>query len=590
MGASRRRQGIPRRPHDPLHLRPRSEGTVAAVRQPDRSVSNQQPGECAGARRVTDRDGSVTQTETAGTRRRVPARRGIHREMGSPSERQRDNSLRTVKPQINDLVRKPEIMTEPKSQDFGFSETIGLTFVFLAFVFFSACPTSEAAVSNTAKPASRPNFVFILTDDQRFDSMGCAGNRLIRTPNLDRLAANGARFRNHFVTTSICCVSRASIFTAQYERRHGIGDFKTPLTAAQWTQTYPALLRAAGYRTGFIGKLGVGDAPYIKSKAVDFDFWRGLPGQAGEWFIDPNDPSKTHATARFGNEALEFLDDRTDARPFCLSISFNAPHARAGKPREFQPDPRDEPLYAADQIPIPQTASDDYFRLLPEFVQKAEGRRRWTKRFATPEMFQSTMRDYYRLVTGIDREVGRILAKLAGRGLADNTVIIFTSDNGWFAGERGMPDKWLMYEESIRVPLIIFDPRVPKSKRGRIVEAMPLNLDLAPTMLELAGVPIPAGMQGRSLTPLLNQTRPADWRTDFFYEHHYGPNIIPPSEGVRTKRWAYLRWLAPNPESEELYDVQADPLEKRNLAADPTYTATLDALRAQWRRTGPGLK
>ncbi|PYJ81635.1 MAG: hypothetical protein DME22_20705 [Verrucomicrobia bacterium] len=284
---------------------------------------------------------------------------------------------------------------------------------------------------------------------------------------------------------------------------------------------------------------------------------------------------------------------RRDTRlpePFCLSISFNAPHARDGKPREFQPDPRDEPLYAGDPIPVPKTASDKYFRLLPEFAQKSEGRRRWAKRFATPEMFQNTMRDYYRLVTGIDREVGRIVAKLAGRGLADNTVIIFTSDNGWFAGERGMADKWLMYEESIRVPLIIFDPRAPRSKRGRIVDALTLNLDFAPTMLELAGVAVPAGMQGRSLVPLLIGRRPTDWRTDFFYEHHYGPNIIPPSEGIRAERWAYLRWLGPNPESEELYDVQADPLEQRNLAADPAYTATLDSLRAQWRRTGPGLK
>ena len=382
---------------------------------------------------------------------------------------------------------------KPACRYFLFSKPVGLTAVFLAFVFFSACRTSQVPVSNTARPVRRPNFVFILTDDQRFDSMGCAGNRLIRTPNLDRLAANGARFRNHFVTTSICCVSRASIFTGQYERRHGIGDFKTPLTTAQWAQTYPALLCAAGYRTGFIGKFGVGDAKYIASKAADFDFWRGLPGQAGEWFIDPKDPSQRHATARFGNQALEFLDACTDAQPFCLSISFNAPHARDGKPREFQPDLRDEPLYAADSIPVPQTASDEYFRLLPEFAQKSEGRRRWAKRFATPEMFQSTMRDYYRLVTGIDREVGRIVAKLAGRGLADNTVIIFTSDNGWFAGERGLADKWLMYEESIRVPLIIVDPRLPKPKRGRIVDALTLNLDFAPTMLELAGVPVPAG-------------------------------------------------------------------------------------------------
>src|SRR2546425_4568863 len=159
-----------------------------------------------------------------------------------------------------------------------------------------------------------------------------------------------------------------------------------------------------------------------------------------------------------------------------------------------------------------------------------------------------------------------------------------------FAGERGLADKWLMYEESIRVPLIIFDPRVRGSQRGRTVDAVALNLDFAPTMLEMSGVPVPASLQGRSLTPLLQGSRPADWRKDFFYEHNYGPNIIPPSEGIRTERWAYLRWLAPNPESEELYDIQSDPLEQRNLAADPAYAPTLGALRAQWRQTGPRLK
>jgi arylsulfatase A-like enzyme len=451
------------------------------------------------------------------------------------------------------------------------------------FVFGSFCAVADSV-------ASRPNIVFILTDDQRFDSLGCAGNQLIRTPNIDRLAANGVRFRNHFVTTSICCVSRASIFSGQYERRHGIGDFTTPFTREQWRETYPALLQAAGYRMGFTGKFGVGDAKYIAAKAADFEFFRGVAGQGGAFFIDPKDPSRTHATAKFGTDALEFLGGCVRDRPFCLSISFNAPHARDGKPREFQPDLRDEPLYLADRIPVPKTASEQHFRMLPEFVQKSEGRRRWEKRFATPEMFQRTMRDYYRLVTGIDREVGRIVAKLAERGLADSTVIVFTSDNGWFAGERGLADKWLLYEESIRVPLVIFDPRLRRSQRGRTVDALTLNVDFAPTLLEMAGVPVPAGMQGRSLVPWLNGRRPAGWRTGFFYEHHYGPKIIPPSEGIRTERWTYLRWLAPNPESEELYDARRDPLEERNLAGDPKHANTLKALRAQWQRSGPALK
>jgi arylsulfatase A-like enzyme len=459
----------------------------------------------------------------------------------------------------------------------------------LGTLFLSGCQTQPVEKVNS--PARPPNIVFILTDDQRFDSLRCAGNLLIQTPNIDRLAANGVRFRNHFVTTSICAVSRASIFTGQYARRHRIGDFSTPFAPRQWTQTYPALLRSAGYRTGFIGKFGVGDARYIASRAVEFDYFRGLPGQAGEWFISPNDPKQTHTTARFGDQALEFLDGCSKSQPFCLSISFNAPHARDGKEREFQPDLRDESLYQDDQIPRSATATEQHFKQLPEFVQKSEGRRRWQKRFATEEMFQSTMRDYYRLVTGIDREIGRLVQRLEASGLAENTIIIFTSDNGWFAGEHGLADKWFMYEESIRVPLIVFDPRMPGSSRGRTVDAMTLNIDLAPTMLHLAGIPHPETTQGSSLAPFWvgksgqpAGNAPANWRKSFFYEHHFGPNIIPPNEGIRTERWGYLRWLPPNLETEELYDLKRDPLQKENLASHRDYAEALYALRAEWQR------
>jgi arylsulfatase A-like enzyme len=437
---------------------------------------------------------------------------------------------------------------------------------------------------------ARPNVVFLLTDDQRFDSLGCAGNPLIQTPHLDRLAAAGVRFTNHFVTTAICNVSRASIFTGQYERRHGIVDFKTPLTPQQWALTYPALLRQAGYRTGFTGKFGVGDADSIAAKKADFDFYRGKPGQGGPLFIDPKDPTKTHATAKFGQDALEFLDGCSTDKPFFLQVSFNSPHARDGKPREFQPDARDESLYATDTIPTPETASDEYYQKLPPFARTGEGRKRWEARFKTPEMFQKTMRDYYRLVTGIDREVGRITARLAERGLADNTILVFTSDNGWFAGERGMADKWLMYEESIRTPLIVYDPRLPSALRGRTLDQLTLNIDLAPTMLAWAGLSVPPPMQGKSLLPLLSGEAQVNWRTSFFYEHHYGPKIIPPTEGVRTTRWSYIRWIAPNPVTEELYDVQADPRQKDNLAADPKYASVMNDLRDQWRRLGEAAK
>ncbi|HTK77978.1 MAG TPA: sulfatase-like hydrolase/transferase, partial [Gemmataceae bacterium] len=224
------------------------------------------------------------------------------------------------------------------------------------------CPAQE--------PPRRPNLIFLLADDLRWDALGCMGDPVVQTPNIDRLAQRGVLFRNAFVTTSICAVSRATFFTGQYCRRHGINDFVTPLTAAQWTQTYPALLRAAGYRTGFVGKFGVGDAKAVAAAAKDFDYYKGLPGQAGPFF-DPKDATHTHATARFGDQALEFIRSANPSHPFCLSVSFSAPHARDGQPREYPPDARDEGLYANATIPAPKLATDAAFRKLPDFAQKS---------------------------------------------------------------------------------------------------------------------------------------------------------------------------------------------------------------------------
>jgi arylsulfatase A-like enzyme len=330
----------------------------------------------------------------------------------------------------------------------------------------------------------------------------------------------------------------------------------------------------AGYRVGFIGKFGVG----TRLPAAAFDYWKGFPGQ-GSYF---GKGETAHLTSRMGDQALEFLKGCDGKTPFCLSISFKAPHAQDRAKREFPPDPRDEPLYTDATIPVPKTASDKYFKLLPEVAQKSEGRARWKLRYDTPEKFQRTARDYFRLVSGIDREVGRILDELRRLGFAENTLVVFTADNGFFLGERGMADKWLMYEESIRVPLIVCDPRLPAGRRGQTSDARALNIDLAPTLLDYAGVAIPAGMQGKSLRPLVEGKQIA-WRTDWFYEHHTLPKIIPPTEGVRTTRWAYLRWLTTDPPTEELYDVQADPLEEHNLAARPEHRATLERLRARWQ-------
>jgi arylsulfatase A-like enzyme len=423
-------------------------------------------------------------------------------------------------------------------------------------------------------PVKHTNILFLLADDLRVDVLGCYGDRLAQTPHLDALAKRGVRFRNHFVTTSICSVSRASILMGQYARRHKINDFATSLTPEQFAQSYPGLLKAAGYRLGFIGKYGVGAK---MPEQTQFDFWRGFAGQ-GKYF-DKGTP--LHMNRRMGDQALEFLKTCDKAKPFCLSISFKCPHAQDGAPREFPPDPQDEKLFIDTFFPTPKTAAEKHFRMLPEPVKTSEGRKRWQRRFTTAEKFQEIVRDYYRLVTGMDREIGRIVAALEELGLAENTVIVFSADNGFFFGERGLADKWFMYEESIRVPCIIMDPRLPPERRGQALEPMTLNIDFAPTLLAYAGVAIPKTMQGHSLRPLMVGDK-VSWRHDWFYEHHTLPKIIPPSEGVRTTRWTYLRWVGMDPVVEELYDLANDPYQEHNLANAPEQRVVLLRLWARW--------
>lgn len=443
----------------------------------------------------------------------------------------------------------------------------------LSLLTFSPC--SLLAQQATAPP--RYNIVVLLADDMRWDALGCMGNKIIQTPHLDKLAGRGLRFVNAFVTTSICAPSRASIFSGQYVRRHKIDDFQKSFSPQALQATYPLLLKRAGYRIGFIGKWGVG----TQLPAEHFDYWRGFPGQ-GTYF----DSSGVHLTRRMGDQALEFLSQCKDEQPFCLSISFKAPHcedgARAKKQREFPPDPQDERLYSDLEIPLPKTYGDEFFRLLPPFVQRSEARRRYEVRFATPALYQRTVKDYYRLITGMDREIGRLLDALHQRGWMERTVILFSSDNGFFLGERGLAGKWFMYEESIRVPLILVAPDIEASRRGLALSPIVLNIDLAPTILDYAQVPIPAVMQGRSLRPWTKGT-PIEWRRDFFYEHHTLPKILPPSEGVRTERYKYLRWIQPDETIEELYDLQTDPLETKNLAQQPNYQPLLQQLRQRYQ-------
>ena len=392
---------------------------------------------------------------------------------------------------------------------------------------------SAAAQSQPARPM-RPNFLFLLTDDQRADALSCAGHSLLKTPNIDGLAARGVRFTNAFVSTSICYASRASYVTGRYVRRHGVGGFGASLPADVLAESFPARLKRAGYRTGCLGKWGFGTAG-----AKDlFDEWFAWAGQ-GSFFHDV-DGQRVHNAELLARKAEEFLAACRPDQPFCLSVLYKAPH------EPFQPDPRCAELFAGDRIVPPKTYTPAHFEALPAFLRDSEGRRRLTKRHPTPLAFQDFAKQYLRCVASVDLSVGKILQALRRLKLADNTFVVFASDNGFFLGEHGLSGKWLMHEESIRVPMTVGYPHLPPPMRGRCVDALVLNIDVAPTLLDFAGAGIAAGADGRSLRGLLTG-RQDGWRTDFFYEHHFSHPRIPPSEGVRTGRWKYIRYVAQQP-------------------------------------------
>lgn len=429
-----------------------------------------------------------------------------------------------------------------------------------------------------------PNILFILTDNQRHDLLGAAGNSIIHTPHLDHLAHRGTRFTHAFATTPICAASRASILTGRYERNHGFTFLTPPLAAACARSSYPALLRDAGYYTGLIGKLGIessgiGDIIDIEDAETTvpamFDVLDNYEHWGPEGYeITQADGSTRHLTDITGDKAIDFL--RTSRSPFCLSISFNAPHAQDNDPRQFIWPESEDPLYADAVFPEPSNADPAYFATLPAFLQASESRKRWQLRYDTREKSQRSMRGLYRMVSGVDRNIGRILAELDRLDLADNTIVIATSDHGMFYGERGLSDCWLLHEESLRVPLLIYDPRTNHTHTTR--SEMALNIDIAPTILDLAGVSTPKEYQGRSLVPLLaNQT--TSWRKDFLCEHHFTHPTIPKSEGLRSQDWKYFRYYQHHHEC--LYNLQTDPRETTNLATDPNHTEQLTRLRSR---------
>ena len=430
---------------------------------------------------------------------------------------------------------------------------------------------------------SRPNIVFLFADDQCTYSVGCYGNRDVKTPQMDKLGHDGLIFERHYNTTAICMASRANVMTGMYEYQTGCNFTHGDMRPDVWARAYPVLLRQAGYFTAFAGKFGF----VVDGKGLcegDFDMWGGGPGQT-RYQTKANTsmakyaekyPHSTLSYGAFGQEAIK--NAVKQQKPFCLSISFKAPH------RPTTPDPRFDAVYAGKTFAKPGNYGRDHAEHLSQ--QSKQGRQ--YPRFIEWEYdkhYDEVMATYHQQVYGIDVAVGMIREELERQGVADNTVVIYTSDNGFICGSHGYGSKVLPMEESSRVPLMIYDPRSHSAGKHLRCRALTGNIDFAPTLLALAGLEAPDNMDGKSLVPLL-ENPDQDIRDHMAFINVWGP-IAATSLTALTRQWKYTYWwyrgegMEP---VEALFNIERDPLELKNLAADREHLIALEVMRRKYDR------
>lgn len=431
----------------------------------------------------------------------------------------------------------------------------------------------------TVRADAPPNIVFFFTDDQTTSTLGCYGNEVVQTPNIDELARRGTRFENAFVSQAICWVSRTTILSGLVGRSYGTAD-QPELARADAVETlYTDRLHDAGYRTGYFGKWHA-KMPKSYRKEDHFDEMEVI-GRNPFYKRQP-DGSLRHETELIVDRGIDFIQRQPKDQPFALNMWFNACHAEDSDRRPgigHFPWPRAvDGMYEDATITPPRLDDPAIFESQPEFLQTTINRERYFWRWNTDQKYQTNMRAYYRMVSGIDGAIGRFLEALDDAGLADNTIIVYSADNGYYMGNRGFAGKWSHYEEGIRVPMIIADPRVPASAQGKTSDSIALNVDLPATFLDLAGVDVPGRYQGRSLQPILRGETPDDWRTESFHEHFAVRSRIPAFEGIRNEHFKYVRYFD-HGNFEFLHDLKNDPDELINLAGDPKHEATLVAMR-----------
>ena len=444
----------------------------------------------------------------------------------------------------------------------------------------------------TDRESSQPlNVIFILTDDQRFDEMGFM-NPIIDTPNIDRLAREGVHFKNAFVTTALCSPSRATILTGQYMHNHGVVDNNAPPNPN--SVFFPQYLQAAGYDTAFVGKWHMGEAASASRSLDDpqpgFDHWVSFAGQ-GHYYptqlrnglvnqLNINGehvPQKGYITDELTDYALDYLSERPSDNPFFLYLSHKAVHAN------FSPAERHAEQYADRDIPIPasQADTDENYHGKPMWVKNQ--RNSWHGvdfPYHSSLDVQAYKMEYHRAMSAVDDSIGRLLAWLAENGYAENTIVMLMGDNGFLFGEHGLIDKRNAYEESMRVPLVAWGPSVlPENHK---VDEIVANLDIAPTMLDIAGLKSPVQFEGQSLLPLARGMSVSDWRKELLYEYYWEFNFpsTPTTFALRTDDYKLIQYHGIW-DTEELYDIKNDPKEMNNLVGDPKYLPIVAAMRQQ---------
>lgn len=445
--------------------------------------------------------------------------------------------------------------------------------------------TVKAAVGTNTAAAEKPmNVIFILSDDHRYDFMGFTGKvPWLETPNMDRMAAEGAHFENAFVTTALCSPSRASILTGLFSHSHTIIDNQAPDPG---NLTYfPEYLQKAGYQTSFFGKWHMGS--HDDKPQPGFDHWESFKGQ-GVYYnpvLNINGEhvkygDSTYISELLTDHTLDWLKKRDKEKPFFAYLSHKAVHAL------FHPAQKDQGKYHDEELIYPPsyhlTASDEYKKHgTPEWVKNQ--RYSWhgvDYMYHGEYDFDSFFRAYCETLISVDESIGRVMEYLEKEGLAENTLVIYMGDNGFSFGEHGLIDKRHAYEESMKVPFLAWSPKMVKA--GTKVKSMIQNIDIAPTILEMAGIEKPAHFQGASILPFLKGGQPQKWRDRIFYEYYWEYTFpqTPTVHAVRTDKFKYIRYHGIW-DTNELYDLENDPYEMNNLIAKPEYQAMIEELRTE---------